>query len=76
VWHYWQALTNRARGLPMQTAVVANWQFLVFVPLLVFVSLGVERFIEVPVRGWLVSAKKGRVSACHSIGIMKPETPG
>jgi peptidoglycan/LPS O-acetylase OafA/YrhL len=76
VWHYWQALTNRARGLPMQTAVVANWQFLVFVPLLVFVSLGVERFIEVPVRGWLVSARKARVSACHSIGIMKPETPG
>ena len=54
VWHYWQALTNRARHLPMDTAVVATWQFVVFVPLLVIVSLAVQRFIETPVRGWLL----------------------
>jgi peptidoglycan/LPS O-acetylase OafA/YrhL len=38
----------------MDTAVVATWQFAVFVPFLVFVSLAVERFIETPVRGWLL----------------------
>jgi len=55
VWYYWQALTNRLRHVPAQTAVVAAWQFFVFVPFLILVSLVVQRFIEAPVRSWLVS---------------------
>ena len=76
VWHYWQALTNRARHLPIETAVVAKWQFLVFVPVLVLVSLAVQRFIEVPVRGWLVSRGTARDSARRSAGLVKPEVSG
>lgn len=53
IWHYWQAATNLIRRLPPQTNTVAAWQFVVFVPVLVFISLAVERLVEIPARRWL-----------------------
>jgi peptidoglycan/LPS O-acetylase OafA/YrhL len=67
VWHYWQALTNRLRHVPMQTAVVATWQFFFFVPFLIMVSLAVERFVETPVRGWLATWRFARSPGQRSV---------
>jgi peptidoglycan/LPS O-acetylase OafA/YrhL len=53
IWHYWQAATNFIRQLPPQTNTVAAWQFVVFVPVLIFISLAIERFVEIPARRWL-----------------------
>lgn len=55
VWYYWQGLTNRLRHVPVQTPLVAPWQFFLFVPFLVMVSLAVQRFVETPVRAWLAT---------------------
>jgi peptidoglycan/LPS O-acetylase OafA/YrhL len=73
VWHYWQGLTNRARGLPMETPAVNQWQFLLFLPVLIFVSLAVERFIEVPARGWLIRRRAANVARHNSSEARTPE---
>jgi peptidoglycan/LPS O-acetylase OafA/YrhL len=67
VWHYWQALTNRLRHVPLQATLVAPWQFFLFVPFLVMVSLAVERFVETPVRGWLATWRFARSPGPRSV---------
>jgi peptidoglycan/LPS O-acetylase OafA/YrhL len=76
VWHYWQAVTNRAMHLPMETTVIARWQFLVFVPFLILVSLAVQRFIETPVRAWLLSRRTPVNSSRSRGGPVTSEVPG
>jgi peptidoglycan/LPS O-acetylase OafA/YrhL len=53
LWHYWQPFTNYLRHAPLQTNVVAPWQFAGFVVFLVLASMGVQRFVEVPARAAL-----------------------
>ncbi len=53
LWHYWQPFTNYLRHAPLQTNVVALWQFVGFVIFLVLASVGVQRFLEVPARAAL-----------------------
>jgi peptidoglycan/LPS O-acetylase OafA/YrhL len=62
IWHYWQATTNLMRQSPAQTNTVAAWQFVVFVPVLVFISLAVERLVEIPGRRWLSRIPKASMS--------------
>ena len=52
-WHYWQAATNHLRHVPMETVAVAGWQFWLFVPFLVALSLLVQHYVEAPARAWL-----------------------
>jgi len=59
VWHYWQAATNHVRHMPMQTLAVATWQFWLFIPFLVVLSLFVQRFLETPARVWLATWQNG-----------------
>ena len=61
LWHYWQEITNSLRGAPVQANPVAWWQFAAFVPLLILISVGVVRYIETPVRGWLGAWRKRKV---------------
>jgi peptidoglycan/LPS O-acetylase OafA/YrhL len=58
LWHYWQPLTNYIRRVPLQTSIVPLWQFAAFVPILVLASIGVQRFIEAPLRAWIGDWKK------------------
>jgi peptidoglycan/LPS O-acetylase OafA/YrhL len=60
LWFYWQVPTNYLRRAPLQTNVVALWQFVGFVAFLVFTSLAVQRFIEAPLRNWMGHWKKTR----------------
>lgn len=53
LWHYWQPVTNYLRHAPLQTNVVALWQFAGFVVFLVVASMGTQRFVEVPARAAL-----------------------
>ena len=53
LWHYWQPFTNYLRHAPLQTNVVALWQFVGFVMFLVLASMGAQRFVEVPARAAL-----------------------
>jgi peptidoglycan/LPS O-acetylase OafA/YrhL len=62
LWHYWQALTNFIRRVPLQTQGAAKWQFFAFVPFVILVSLAVQRFIEEPVRSWLNKERLLRAS--------------
>jgi peptidoglycan/LPS O-acetylase OafA/YrhL len=63
MWHYWQAATNLLRKLPAHTSSVAVWQFVLFVPVLIFISIVTERFIEIPARRWLSGIPKAPMSA-------------
>jgi peptidoglycan/LPS O-acetylase OafA/YrhL len=63
LWHYWQETTNSLRGVPEQTSIVALWQFVEFVPVLVIASLMVHRYVEIPVRGWLAGWKNQTLRA-------------
>jgi peptidoglycan/LPS O-acetylase OafA/YrhL len=58
IWHYWQAATNLLRQLTARTNTVAAWQFVAFVPILIFISLMTERFVETPGRRWLANIPK------------------
>ena len=58
LWHYWQPLTNYLRQEPLQTNVVALWQFSGFLGFLIGCALAVHRFIELPTREWLNAWKK------------------
>jgi peptidoglycan/LPS O-acetylase OafA/YrhL len=60
VWHYWQQATDSLRRFPAQANLVAPWQFLLFFPLLILVSLAVQRLVENPIRAGL--AKWNRTS--------------
>lgn len=53
LWHYWQPVTNYLRRAPLQTNVVAAWQFGGFVVFLVLTSLAAQSFVEAPARAWL-----------------------
>ena len=53
LWHYWQPLTNYLRRAPLQSNVVALWQFAGFAVFLVLASMGVQHFVEVPARAAL-----------------------
>jgi peptidoglycan/LPS O-acetylase OafA/YrhL len=53
LWHYWQPVTNYLRHAPLQTNAVALSQFAGFVVFLILVSLGVQRFVELPARAAL-----------------------
>ena len=57
-WHYWQAATNVLRRVPARTQIVELWQFLLFLPLLVVFSIGIERIIEIPARRFLLGLRK------------------
>ena len=61
IWHYWQALTNRLRAIPERASVVAPWQFMLFIPCLILVSLGIQRLLETPIRNWLMGMRKPAV---------------
>jgi peptidoglycan/LPS O-acetylase OafA/YrhL len=73
VWHCWQALTNRLRHVPFQATLVAPWQFFLFVPFLVMVSLAVQRFVEIPVRGWLATWRFARYPGLRSVRPLERE---
>jgi peptidoglycan/LPS O-acetylase OafA/YrhL len=67
VWHYWQMAMDyitRTRPLPSATP---SWQFWLFVPVLVFISLVVERFVEAPTRVWLSGLGRPRLPAPAAI---------
>jgi peptidoglycan/LPS O-acetylase OafA/YrhL len=66
VWHYWQELTNHMRRIPAQTGIVATWQMVAFVPVLILTAMVTHRFLESPLRGWL--EKRGRT-------LFRPEAP-
>jgi peptidoglycan/LPS O-acetylase OafA/YrhL len=71
LWHYWQALTNLVRRVPIQTPEAAKWQFLVFVPFLILASLAIQRFIEDPVRSWLKEQQIRRASRADSTNAIR-----
>ena len=59
VWHYWQLftgfLTSSGRSPPV---LYPAWQFWLFVPVLLMISLAVERFVETPLRRWLAGVRQ------------------
>jgi peptidoglycan/LPS O-acetylase OafA/YrhL len=58
MWHYWQlfaGLLTRSRSPPV---LFPAWEFWLFVPVLVLVSLTVERFVETPIRHWLSGIRR------------------
>ena len=57
LWHYWQESTNHLRHVPTDKNFVAIWQFVVFVPVLVLVSLITRRFVESAFRGCLSNVR-------------------
>lgn len=71
-WHYWQAFTNVMRRVPARTQIVEPWQFLVFLPLLILLSLAIERFIEIPARTFLLGLHKRKIA--HSSGTTRTNT--
>jgi peptidoglycan/LPS O-acetylase OafA/YrhL len=60
VWHYWQAFTDRLRHVPMDAPLVQSWQFGLFIPFLIVLSLLVQDVYETPARIWLGSLKEKR----------------
>jgi len=71
VWHYWQEITNSLRGV-QPASVVVLWQFAAFVPLLILISLGVQRYGETPLRAWLGDWKTRHVRQ-HSAETVKQQ---
>ena len=55
LWHYYQVVLNLVKGRPLSEGNTGLGQFLIFVPMLLVVSVALERFVDEPVRAALSS---------------------
>jgi peptidoglycan/LPS O-acetylase OafA/YrhL len=69
VWHYWQAFTDRFRHVPMDAPLVQSWQFALFIPFLIVLSLLVQDVFETPARIWLGTLKEKRTLCAKGSGV-------
>jgi peptidoglycan/LPS O-acetylase OafA/YrhL len=53
MWHFVAPLTNRLAGYRLLSQQVSAWQFLVFLPILLWTSFFISRYFEKPTRGWI-----------------------
>lgn len=63
MWHYWQLFTDFLTSTRAPPSLVPQWQFWLFLPFLIATSLAVGRFVETPMRHWLVGVLKPQSSA-------------
>jgi peptidoglycan/LPS O-acetylase OafA/YrhL len=54
LWHYLAAATNKIARQSVTSEHVAAWQFVVFLPILLFTSYLISRYLETPIRTWMV----------------------
>jgi len=68
MWRYWEAFTNLLRRVPLEREPVALWQFMLFFPFLIAVSMATQHFVEEPVRNWLMRRELARFSLPRRAG--------
>ena len=70
VWHYWQLLIGFLTRTPSPPSLYPALQFWLFVPVLVLMSLVVERLVENPVRRWLAPVQRQQPSVLAVVPAM------
>lgn len=53
LWHYFTVTTNGLAGYPLMRQQVSVWQFLLFLPFLLWASFIISRYLERPARTWI-----------------------
>ena len=67
LWHIFERMSDHLSHAD-GTGRVANWQFLLYVPLLIGVSLAVQRVVERPAQQWLMGLREPRPTESNSRG--------
>jgi peptidoglycan/LPS O-acetylase OafA/YrhL len=61
LWHMFRAVTDKLRHVHGQSTV-KDWQFLLYLPLLLGFAFAVQRLVEKPAQQWLLSRRRQAVA--------------